>query len=75
MWMHGWLLVQRGAREVAGCAFTRSCPAAAHGNADTVMVAVDGRANGYTLAAGARSAQRDTRRSKAERRSGVSGRK
>ena len=41
----------------------------------TVMVAADGRGNGYTLAAGARSAQRDTRRSKAERRSGVSGRK
>ena len=38
------------------------------------MVAADGRGNGYTLAAGARSAQRDTRRSKAERRSGVSGR-
>jgi hypothetical protein len=38
------------------------------------MVAADGRGNGYTLAVGACSAQRDTRRSKAERRSGVSGR-
>jgi len=56
----------RAGRARAGCAFARSCPAAAHGSADTVMVAADGWGNGHTLAAGARSAQRDTRRSKAE---------